>query len=47
MPKRWQVAVWGYRWSGDYGSRRYSVDNPNRRGQDERTVAGQGEAGDE
>ncbi len=31
----YRVARWNYRWSKDYGSKRYKVSNPNAEGQDE------------
>jgi hypothetical protein len=33
-PARYRVARWNYRWSGDYGSKRWSVADPNKEGQD-------------
>ena len=33
-PSRFLLEQWNYRWSGDYGSRRWSVANPNKQGQD-------------
>ncbi len=32
--RRYRVEQWNYRWSGDYGSRRWSVAHPDRAGQD-------------
>src|SRR5262249_44340451 len=32
--KRWRIAQWNYHWSADYGSKRWSVTNPERVGQD-------------
>jgi hypothetical protein len=37
--KNYQIATWGYRWSKDYGSKRYRVSNPNIEGQDVLTVS--------
>jgi hypothetical protein len=37
-PKRFRVEEWNYRWSGDYGSKRWSVADPKRQGQDARPV---------
>ncbi|MEO2088929.1 MAG: heme-binding domain-containing protein, partial [Gemmataceae bacterium] len=34
-PANYKAAWWGYRWSGDYGSKRWRVSNPNVEGQDE------------
>lgn len=31
---RYRIAIWGYRWSGDYGSKRYSTIDPTRLGED-------------
>lgn len=36
--KRWQVERWNYKWSGDYGSQRWSVSHPERVGQDRMPV---------
>jgi hypothetical protein len=36
---RWRVEQWGYRWSGDYGSRDWSVADPQREGRDALTVS--------
>lgn len=38
--KRYQVEQWNVRWSADYGSRRWSVRDPSRQGQDVVEVAG-------
>ncbi|MGL6074072.1 MAG: hypothetical protein ACRC8S_07920 [Fimbriiglobus sp.] len=37
--KNYQAAMWGYRWSGQYGSKRYGVLNPNAEGQDVLSVS--------
>ena len=37
-PKRYEVEEWNYRWSADYGSKRWSVADPKRQGQDTRPV---------
>jgi hypothetical protein len=37
-PKRFRVEEWNYRWSADYGSKRWSVADPTRQGQDTRAV---------
>ncbi len=37
-PKRYTVEEWNYRWSGDYGSKRWSVADPKRQGQDTRPI---------
>jgi hypothetical protein len=34
-PVNYKAAWWNYRWSGDYGSKRWKVSNPNVEGQDE------------
>ncbi|MBX9626012.1 MAG: hypothetical protein K2X82_19600 [Gemmataceae bacterium] len=34
-PARYRVARWNYRWSGDYGSKRWKVSDPNAEGQDD------------
>jgi hypothetical protein len=34
-PANYKAAWWAYRWSGDYGSKRWRVSNPNVEGQDE------------
>ncbi len=34
-PARYRAAWWGYRWSGEYGSKRYKVSDPNEVGQDD------------
>jgi hypothetical protein len=34
----YRVEHWNYRWSGDYGSKRWSVEHPDRVGQDELAV---------
>jgi hypothetical protein len=34
-PANYKAAWWNYRWSGDYGSRRWKVSNPTVEGQDE------------
>jgi len=34
-PDRYRSAWWNYRWSGDYGSKRYSVADPAAEGQDD------------
>jgi hypothetical protein len=31
---KYHVDVWGYRWSGDYGSKHWSVADPNKEGHD-------------
>ncbi|MBL8793039.1 MAG: heme-binding domain-containing protein, partial [Planctomycetia bacterium] len=33
-PKRYRIEQWNYRWSGDYGSKRWSVAEPSKIGQD-------------
>jgi len=33
--ENYKAAWWNYRWSGDYGSKRWKVSNPNAEGQDE------------
>jgi hypothetical protein len=35
----YKAAWWNYRWSGDYGSKRWKVSNPNQEGQDEFPIA--------
>ena len=35
----WKIEQWGYRWSGDYGSRHWSVADPNREAHDPVAVA--------
>jgi hypothetical protein len=35
----WKVEQWNYRWSADYGSRHWSVADPNRQGHDPVTVS--------
>jgi hypothetical protein len=37
---RWRVEQWNYRWSGDYGSKDWSVRQPDREGHDTLTVTG-------
>jgi hypothetical protein len=37
-PSRYRSAKWYYRWSGDYGSKRYKMSNPNELGQDDVTI---------
>jgi Concanavalin A-like lectin/glucanases superfamily len=37
-PKRYEVEEWNYRWSADYGSKRWSVADPKRQGQDTRPI---------
>jgi hypothetical protein len=37
-PDRFKSAAWNYRWSGDYGSKRWRPSNPNAEGQDDRKV---------
>src|SRR5262249_32696592 len=32
--KNWRLSQWNYHWSGDYGSKRWSVAHPERVGQD-------------
>jgi hypothetical protein len=32
--KRYRIEQWGYRWSGDYGSKHWSVADPSREGHD-------------
>jgi hypothetical protein len=34
-PTHYRAAWWGYRWSGEYGSKRYKVSDPNEVGQDD------------
>ena len=34
----YRIAEWNYRWTGDYGSKRYSVKNPSNVGQDDVSV---------
>jgi hypothetical protein len=34
-PANYKAAWWNYRWSGEYGSKRWKVSNPNAEGQDE------------
>ena len=34
-PKNYRGAWWGYRWSGDYGSKRWKVSDPQKEGQDD------------
>ncbi|MFO0935193.1 MAG: hypothetical protein U0798_01595 [Gemmataceae bacterium] len=34
----YKSAIWNYRWSGDYGSKRWKVSNPNVEGQDDVVV---------
>ncbi len=34
-PDNYRCAWWNYRWSGDYGSKRWKVTNPNAEGQDD------------
>jgi uncharacterized protein YlxW (UPF0749 family) len=34
MSKGWRVEQWNYRYSGDYGSKRWSVRQPEREGMD-------------
>ncbi len=34
-PARYRVAWWGYRWTKDYGSKRYKVSDPEQVGQDD------------
>ena len=34
-PNHYRCAWWNYRWSGDYGSKRWKVSDPNAEGQDE------------
>ena len=35
----YKAAQWNYRWSGDYGSKRWKVSNPNSEGQDDLVIA--------
>lgn len=35
MAENYRAAWWNYRWSGDYGSKRWKVSDPNAEGQDE------------
>ena len=37
---RFRVARWNYRWSGEYGSKRWKVSDPRKEGQDEVPVRG-------
>jgi hypothetical protein len=34
-PDHYRAAWWGYRWSGEYGSKRYRVSDPKQEGQDD------------
>jgi hypothetical protein len=34
-PDHYRAAWWGYRWSGEYGSKRYKVSDPKQEGQDD------------
>ena len=36
--QNYKAAWWNYRWSGDYGSKRWKVTNPNAEGQDELVI---------
>ncbi len=36
----YKAAWWNYRWSGEYGSKRWKVSNPNTEGQDDLVIAG-------
>jgi lysophospholipase L1-like esterase len=38
-PARYHVEMWNYLWTGEYGSKRYSVEHPGEVGQDELAVA--------
>lgn len=38
-PERYRLAWWGYRWSKDYGSKRYKISDPDKVGQDDVTVS--------
>jgi hypothetical protein len=38
LAKSYKVEAWNYRWSADYGSKRWSVKEPKRQGHDELTV---------
>ena len=33
--ENWSVEQWNYKWTGNYGSAHYSIENPRKRGQDE------------
>ena len=37
-PENYKAARWNYRWSGEYGSKRWKVSNPNAEGQDELVI---------
>ena len=37
-PGRYRIEQWNYRWTADYGSRRWSVRNPDQQGQDRLAV---------
>ncbi|HEY2786786.1 MAG TPA: DUF6797 domain-containing protein, partial [Fimbriiglobus sp.] len=39
-PKNFNAAWWNYRWSADYGSKRWKVSNPRQEGQDDLPVKG-------
>lgn len=39
-PANWRAAWWNYRWSGDYGSKRWKVSDAGKEGQDEVPVRG-------
>ena len=40
QPENYKAAWWNYRWSGEYGSKRWKVSNPNAEGQDDLAIAG-------
>ena len=40
VPENYRAARWNYRWSGDYGSKRWKVSDPKVEGQDEVVIRG-------
>ena len=41
-PENYKAAWWNYRWSGEYGSKRWKVSDPNAEGQDDLVIASAG-----